>query len=89
MGADVCLLLTDVDGVFDKPPGSNGAKKIDVFMQDTDFVAGGVKRKLHHTQMHTIAMSYLNICEIITTMRTAAGSKSERGRGGIDAKVCQ
>ncbi len=21
MGADVCLLLTDVDGVFDKPPG--------------------------------------------------------------------
>ncbi len=40
MGADVCLLLTDVDGVFDKPPGSDGAKKIDVFFHDTGFVAG-------------------------------------------------
>ncbi len=40
MGADVCVLLTDVDGVFDKPPGSIGAKKIDVFYHDTDFIAG-------------------------------------------------
>ncbi len=40
MGADVCVLLTDVDGVFDKPPGSVGAKKIDVFYHDTDFIAG-------------------------------------------------
>ena len=54
MGADVVVLLTDVDGVFDKPPGSDGAKKIDVFYHDTGFVAG---------------------------------SKSERGRGGMDAKV--
>ncbi len=62
MGADVCLLLTDVDGVFDKPPGSDGAKKIDVFMQDTDFVAGGVKRKLHHTQTK---LQHAHNCDVI------------------------
>jgi glutamate 5-kinase len=53
MGADVCLLLTDVDGVFDKPPGSDGAKKIDVFFHDTGFVAGIViRRRRRHQQQH-------------------------------------
>ncbi len=54
MGADVCVLLTDVNGVFDKPPGSMGAKKIDVFYHDTDFVAGGGELRCFRYLWHVL-----------------------------------
>eukprot|EP00934_Nitzschia_sp_Nitz4_P002037 Nitzschia sp. Nitz4//scaffold55_size114948//106047//108455//NITZ4_003927-RA/size114948-snap-gene-0.194-mRNA-1//-1//CDS//3329554608//2037//frame0 len=40
-GAEVLLLLTDVEGVFDKPPSEKDAKKIDIFFgEDTDVTIG-------------------------------------------------
>ena len=60
MSADLCLLLTDVCGVYDKPPGSEGAKKIDVFCHSTDFVAG----TLHvHCYMHCYMQSSLSFTD--------------------------
>lgn len=42
-GAEALLLLTDVEGVFDKPPSEQGAKKLDLFVQDSSEVAIGAK----------------------------------------------
>jgi delta-1-pyrroline-5-carboxylate synthetase len=42
-GAEVLLLLTDVGGVYDKPPSDKGAKKLGLYRQDTSEVAIGEK----------------------------------------------
>lgn len=42
-GAEVLLLLTDVEGVYDKPPTDPGAKKLDIYVQQTSEVAIGAK----------------------------------------------
>lgn len=42
-GAEVLLLLTDVEGVYDKPPTEPGAKKLDLYVQQTSEVAIGAK----------------------------------------------
>ncbi len=42
-GAEVLLLLTDVDGVYDKPPSELGAKKLDLYIQESSEVAIGEK----------------------------------------------
>jgi delta-1-pyrroline-5-carboxylate synthetase len=38
--AQLLILLTDVKGVYDRPPTETGAKVIDVFETSTDFVVG-------------------------------------------------
>jgi len=42
-GAEVLLLLTDVEGVFDRPPSQPGAKKLELFLQESSEVAIGAK----------------------------------------------
>lgn len=42
-GAEVLLLLTDVEGVFDKPPSEPGAKKLELYRPATTEVAIGEK----------------------------------------------
>lgn len=41
MNAHLLILLTDVAGVFDRPPSETGAKLIDIFGKSTGFKAGG------------------------------------------------
>ncbi|KAG7356080.1 gamma-glutamyl phosphate reductase [Nitzschia inconspicua] len=41
--AEVLLLLTDVEGVYDQPPTQPGAKKLDLYLQATSEVAIGAK----------------------------------------------
>jgi delta-1-pyrroline-5-carboxylate synthetase len=41
--AEVLLLLTDVEGVYDQPPSQPGAKKLDLYLQATSEVAIGDK----------------------------------------------
>jgi delta-1-pyrroline-5-carboxylate synthetase len=40
MSAQLLILLTDVDGVYDRPPTEKGAKRIDIFSSETYFQAG-------------------------------------------------
>ena len=40
LGVDVLLLLTDVEGLFDKPPSEPGAKVIDVFSRAQQVIIG-------------------------------------------------
>lgn len=40
MSAQILILLTDVDGVYDRPPSDPNAKLIDVFRKATDFKVG-------------------------------------------------
>jgi delta-1-pyrroline-5-carboxylate synthetase len=42
-GAEVLVLLTDVDGVYDKPPTAPGAKKLEIYHTQTSEVAIGEK----------------------------------------------
>ena len=42
-GADVLLLLTDVQGVFDKPPSEPGSVKLDLYVTQSSEVAIGAK----------------------------------------------
>jgi delta-1-pyrroline-5-carboxylate synthetase len=42
-GAEALLLLTDVEGVYDKPPSSPGAKMLEVYIPDSSEVAIGAK----------------------------------------------
>ena len=39
-GAEVCLLLTDVEGVYDRPPSEAGAKKLSIFRKDSSVTIG-------------------------------------------------
>ena len=39
-GVEVCLLLTDVEGVFDRPPSEEGATKLAVFRQESSVAIG-------------------------------------------------
>ena len=39
-GAEVLLLLTDVEGVYNQPPGTEGAKRIPFFRLDADVAIG-------------------------------------------------
>ena len=40
MAAQLLILLTDVSGVYDRPPSEAGAKIIDVFSEHSSFQAG-------------------------------------------------
>lgn len=40
LSAQLLILLTDVPGVYDRPPTEEGAQMIDVFKRDTSFVIG-------------------------------------------------
>jgi delta-1-pyrroline-5-carboxylate synthetase len=40
LSAQLLILLTDVPGVYDRPPTEEGAQLIDVFKRDTSFVIG-------------------------------------------------
>jgi delta-1-pyrroline-5-carboxylate synthetase len=42
-GAEVLVLLTDVEGVFDKPPSEPGAKKLEIYIPNSSDVAIGEK----------------------------------------------
>ena len=42
-GAEVLLLLTDVEGVYDRPPTEKGAKKLDLYLSKSSEVAIGEK----------------------------------------------
>lgn len=42
-GAEVLVLLTDVEGVYDKPPSEEGAKRLDLYVQESSEVAIGAK----------------------------------------------
>ena len=39
-GAEVCLLLTDVEGVYDRPPSEAGAKKLSIFRKESSVTIG-------------------------------------------------
>ena len=45
-GCDVCILLTDVDGVFDRPPNEQGARLLPFYSQEQSPVGIGEKSKL-------------------------------------------
>jgi delta-1-pyrroline-5-carboxylate synthetase len=42
-GAEALLLLTDVEGVYDRPPSTPGAKRLEVYIQNSSEVAIGDK----------------------------------------------
>ena len=74
MGAGLLVLLTDVDGLYDRPPGQPGASRIPVVYkdQDTDLVVGkgtgsrfglgGMPSKLRAVSLAGDAGILTNIC---------------------------
>lgn len=43
LGAEVLMLLTDVEGVYDRPPSDPGAKMLTLYRQDSSEVEIGEK----------------------------------------------
>jgi delta-1-pyrroline-5-carboxylate synthetase len=70
--ADVCLLLTDVDGVYDRPPSDEGAKIIK-FFPSSDTTSTTTSTTTTTTNSNSISVEI--------------GQKSARGRGGMQAKI--
>ena len=74
IGADLLILLTDVDGLYDRPPGQPGARRIPVVYKDrnTDLVVGkgtgsrfglgGMPSKLRAVSLAGDAGILTNIC---------------------------
>ena len=74
IGADLLILLTDVDGLYDRPPGQPGARRIPVVYKDRDtdlvvgqetggsFGLGGMPSKLRAVSLAGDAGILANIC---------------------------
>ena len=74
IGAGLLILLTDVDGLYDRPPGQTGARRIPVVYRDRDtdlvvrqgtgsrFGLGGMPSKLRATSLAGDAGILTNIC---------------------------
>jgi glutamate 5-kinase len=76
VAADVFVVLSDVDGVFSRPPGSNGAQKIDLFHPSTHFTTG-----------FTVVLVLLSALQSRCCFTVTVGPESESGSGGMDTKV--
>ena len=74
IGADLLILLTDVDGLYDRPPGQPGARRIPVVYKDRDthpvvgkgtgsrFGLGGMQSKLRAVSLAGDTGILTNIC---------------------------
>ncbi len=74
IGAGLLILLTDVDGLYDRPPGQTGAKRIPIVYRDRDtdlvvgedtgsrFGLGGMPSKLRAATLAGDAGILTNIC---------------------------
>lgn len=95
-GADVLLLLTDVEGVYDKPPSEAGAKKLDLFINESSEVAigakstqgrGGMGSKIDAASSAVASGSKCGACVVasgadLNSIRSILGQDRNRGTKG-------
>lgn len=95
-GAEVLLLLTDVEGVFDKPPTEAGAKKLDLYIHRSSDVAigsksaqgrGGMGSKIEAATNAVAAGSTCSACVVasganLNTIRSVLGDNNKYGTMG-------
>ena len=71
---DLCILLTDVDGVFDRPPNEDGAKLLPFFAQNQEVGIGekslhgrgGMDSKINAAQFAVSAGSQCRACVVLS-----------------------
>lgn len=93
-GCDLCVLLTDVDGVYDRPPSESGARLLPFFAQGEEVGIGakskhgrgGMASKIAAAQMAVSPGSGCRACVVVSgtdlnSIRSIAG-KEYRGDGG-------
>lgn len=61
-GAEVLVLLTDVEGVYDKPPSIPGAKKLEIYRTQTSEVAIGEKSAQGELTRQSAMIGYSQLC---------------------------
>lgn len=73
-GCDMCILLTDVDGVFDRPPNEDGAKLLSFYSQDqsvgigekSKHGRGGMASKIEAAQFAVSPGSQCRACVVVS-----------------------
>ena len=83
-GADCLLLLTDVDGVYDRPPGEPGAEKLDLYVQ-SDSVTNSRSNSKSNSSSDLNSLKRSGSSGSISNILIGAISKG--GRGGMGAKI--
>ena len=91
---DLCVLLTDVDGVFDRPPSEEGAKLLPFFMQDqsvgigekSTHGRGGMGSKINAAQFAVSPGSQCRACVVVSgadldSIRSVASKEYEVDAG--------
>lgn len=63
--AEVCLLLTDVEGVFDRPPSEAGAKKLALFRRESSVAIG---EKSSQGKMCVVPNIYIYTLDVYLSM---------------------
>mmetsp|Transcript_26484 Transcript_26484/g.40807 ORF Transcript_26484/g.40807 Transcript_26484/m.40807 type:complete len:799 (-) Transcript_26484:128-2524(-) len=89
-GCDMCILLTDVDGVFDRPPNQEGAKLLPFYSQDqsvgigekSKHGRGGMASKIEAAQFAVSPGSQCRACVVVSgndlsAIRALANSEYE------------
>ena len=93
-GCDMCILLTDVDGVFDRPPTEDGAKLLPFYSQDqsvgigekSKHGRGGMASKIEAAQFAVSPGSQCRACVVVSgcdlsAIRALANSEYELEEG--------
>jgi len=96
-GCDLCILLTDVDGVYDRPPKEEGAKLLPFFSQDTSVGIGekslhgrgGMESKIAAAQFAVAQGSKCKACVVcngddMNAIRSVVG-----GEDGLGEEECK
>lgn len=91
---DLCILLTDVDGVFDLPPGEKGAKLLPFFGQNqsvgigekSKHGRGGMDSKINAAQFAVSKGSQCRACVVLSgadldSIRSVASKEYEDSKG--------
>ena len=62
-GVEVCLLLTDVEGVFDRPPSEEGATKLAVYRRESSVEIG---EKSSQGKFHAVIIMMIRKCLLMS-----------------------
>lgn len=95
-GAEALLLLTDVEGVFDQPPSNPGAKKLELYVEETSSVSigakssqgrGGMASKIEAASSAVADGSNCSACVVasgadLNAIRSVFGADSKHGNKG-------
>ena len=95
-GCDLCILLTDVDGVYDRPPKEAGAKLLPFFSQDHSVRIGekslhgrgGMESKITAAQFAVAEGSKCRACVVcngddMNAIRSVVGGEEDESNGTV------